>query len=78
MASPYPNVPKVSQVEVTWSSVVQRADPDWQRRKFRELYYDFLAPGRYFYANPYETGAYEPKSFSDDFDQGSFAAPKAV
>lgn len=69
-----PPVNKVGNIDIPWSVVVQRADEDWARDKHRELQYDFPAPGRWFYADPYNTGAYRPSAFSGGFS-GGFDSP---
>jgi hypothetical protein len=47
---------KTSTLEMPWLSLVQQADPDWARRKHREVEYTF--DGKVFLADPYVRGIY--------------------
>ena len=53
-------------IVIPWLTVVLRADPDFNKARTRELEYDFSAPGRYFYGDPTDRGAYGAE-FSLDF-----------
>lgn len=44
-------------VNTPWRSMVQKADPEFDKKKRRELEYEF-SKKREFYANPAERGAY--------------------
>lgn len=56
MAGPYnPPVANVT-IELSWESLVASTDPEYTRKKHRELEYDFI--GRNFYGDPYTRGAY--------------------
>ncbi len=54
-----PVTPKVGQIEIPFSVIVQQADPKWEIHKHRELAYDYPEPGRWFYEDPSDSGAYE-------------------
>ena len=60
------NAPKVGNVEVSWLMLVQKADPDWNKKKYWEVQYDYERPGRWFYNDPYSAGAYAG-DFGNDF-----------
>jgi hypothetical protein len=49
-----------STVQIPYLSLVQRADPDWQRLKFRDIEYE--TANKLFWANPYVRGAYNQNS----------------
>lgn len=57
MAPLYKPPTKVVTVQMSYAALVQRADPEFNRRKFREEeLYGFQ--GKYFYGNPYVRGPY--------------------
>lgn len=58
MTTPYKPPTKVTTVSVPFLTLVMRADPDYQRAKRREPYYDF-ANGRTFYGDNATTGPYD-------------------
>jgi hypothetical protein len=58
MTAPRYNPPtRVVTIQVPFLALVTRADPDFERGKFREPYF-LDGRGRQFYHNPYQTGAY--------------------
>lgn len=55
-----PNYPQPTRIEMPYKVLVIRADPEFERAKRREAFYEFT--GRTFYANPMTSGAYaEPE-----------------
>lgn len=46
----------VSNIVIPWLSIVQRADPDWARDKFRQV--EYRLTNRVFWANPYTRGSF--------------------
>lgn len=56
MAPLYKPPTQVTTRQVPFLSLVVQADPNWARGKFFDVEYEFS--GRYFYANPYQRGAY--------------------
>lgn len=56
--TPYRPPTKVTNVVIPFLTIVQRADPDFQRAKKREPYYHF-ANGRTFYGDNATTGPYD-------------------
>ncbi len=57
MTAPRYNPPtQVTTLNVPYAALVNRADPDYQRRKRREVEYEFS--GRVFYADPNVRGAF--------------------
>lgn len=59
---------RVSSREFPWLALVSQADPDWQRRKHREVEYE-ASGGKVFYADPYRRGAYNDHSNIYDVGQ---------
>jgi hypothetical protein len=60
MASLYkPNI-RVATTQMPYLALVSSADPEFQRRKHREVEYEFQ--GQVFVANPYVRGAYNNHS----------------
>jgi hypothetical protein len=58
MASPLYKPPtKVRSSEVPYLALVTQFDPDFERKKHREVEYEFQ--GRVFVADPYKRGAYD-------------------
>lgn len=47
---------RVVTTQVPWLALVTQADPDWARKKYREVEYAF--DQRAFFANPNQRGAY--------------------
>lgn len=60
--------PKVGNISVSFLALVVGADPSWNKRRYRELQYDFPYPGRHFYGNNENTGPYAPFGASPDFN----------
>ena len=60
MAPLYKPPTKVTTTQVPWLSIVQRADPNFERAKHHEQEYApwYSGQGRTFYADPYRRGAY--------------------
>ncbi|MGP0093140.1 MAG: hypothetical protein ACLPKB_24845 [Xanthobacteraceae bacterium] len=50
----------VSTIQIPYQVLVTRADPEFERRKHREVEYEFQ--GRAFLADPYVRGAYNQNS----------------
>jgi len=48
---------KVVTVNIPYQALVSRADPNWNRYKFREIEYEFS--GKIFQGNPYTRGPYD-------------------
>lgn len=48
----------VKNINIAWRAMVNRADPDHEREKRREIEYEFS--GRTFRADPKKRGAYTP------------------
>jgi hypothetical protein len=67
--------PRVNNLNMPFSVLVRRVDPDFDKARARELQYDFPSPGRYFYADPNNSGAYGG-GFDLGFDRG-FRTPLA-
>lgn len=62
MASPLYKPPtKVRSSEVPYLALVAQFDPDFERRKYREPYFE-TGIGRQFFHNPSTTGAYNRRS----------------
>lgn len=62
----------VSNVSFPWYEVVIQADPELERERHDELFYDFATSGhkaRNFYGDPTASGAYGPQ---EDFDPVDF------
>jgi hypothetical protein len=54
----------VASIEISWDSVIDSLDPEFEREKHDELFYDFGEAGhraRNFYGDPYTSGAYAPQ-----------------
>ena len=47
---------KGTTIEMPFLALVTRADPEFERRKYREVEYEFS--GRFFLANPYQRGLF--------------------
>ena len=47
---------KGTTTQMPWLAVVSRSDPEFERRKYREVFYEFQ--NRVFLENPYLQGAY--------------------
>lgn len=56
MAAPYNPPIKGATLEIPYQVLVTRADPDFNRGKYRQIEYEFT--GHWFYANPLIRGAY--------------------
>lgn len=56
--SPYVPPTAVNAMDIPYLALVTRADPDFNRRKHREIEYEFS--NRVFIADPYVRGAYAP------------------
>lgn len=54
-----PNYPQPKRIEVPFKVLVLRADPDFERAKRNEVFYEFT--GRTFRGNPAVSGAYAPE-----------------
>jgi hypothetical protein len=57
--------PKVQNLDIPWRKVVLDADVDWAADRHRELEYDFSAPGRRFWGDPYKRGPYKPRPYNN-------------
>jgi hypothetical protein len=57
MAPLYKPPTKVSTVLIPYAALVSRADPTWNKYKFREIEYEFA--GKIFLGNPYKRGPYD-------------------
>lgn len=57
MAPLYKPPTKVVTTQIPYLAMVTQADPDFERRKHREVEYEFS--GRVFVSNPYDRGAYD-------------------
>lgn len=55
--APYRPTTKWPSVSIPWLAIVHRADPDFERRKHREPWFED-GQGRQFYRDPYKSGAY--------------------
>jgi len=51
---------KVVTTETPWLAMVTRADPEFARQKFREVFYE-RSDGKVFIENPYQQGPYSRK-----------------
>ena len=60
MSQPYNPPHNVVSVDTPWRIIVVRADPDFERAKRREVYYQF-SNGRTFRGDNATTGAYDGK-----------------
>jgi hypothetical protein len=54
------NNPGVTTISLPWLSIVLSADPEFERQKHHELFYEFQSFGRTrrFYNDPSKSGAY--------------------
>lgn len=66
---------RVVTIEMPYLALVSQADPDFERRKHREVEYEFN--GRAFLADPYIRGAYDRLSNSYAVGQ-PYGAPDAA
>jgi hypothetical protein len=57
--------PKVQNLDIPWRKVVLDADADWAADRHRELEYDFSAPGRRLWGDPYKRGPYKPRPYNN-------------
>lgn len=67
---------KVATLEIPYVSLVTKADPDFNRQKYREAEYYFTA--RVSYANPYIRGAYNRLSNTYTVGQSQGSADALV
>ncbi len=51
---------RVVAVDIPWLTVVQKADPEFERRRRHEWFYGPFENGRVFYEDPMKSGAYGP------------------
>jgi hypothetical protein len=51
---------KVTVIDIPYTTLVNQADPDFQRAKHRELEYPAVGGGRSLYGDPTRRGAYAP------------------
>lgn len=57
-----PNYPQPRRIEVPFKVLVTRADPDFERAKRNEVFYEFT--GRVFKGDNARSGAYAPEAQS--------------
>jgi hypothetical protein len=75
MAPLYKPPTRVTTIQIPYQALVSRADPNWNRYKFREIEYEFS--GKVFLANPYQRGPYDTpvKTVTINYTDGTtFAA----
>lgn len=53
-----PNYPQPRKIEVPFKVMVQRADPEFEQKRRKEVFYEFT--GRRFFGNNMTSGAYAP------------------
>lgn len=70
-----PTGKKPTMFDTTLVALCNKADPDFNQARRRELQYDFGPTGRRFYADPTNAGAYGA-GFSSGFSAG-FRSPLA-